>query len=219
MDKVYKGAGKDIDLAFNSRMLAAYGLNNIDDLVNSMILHMLEQIENPALRDSGFVMDKVIGTNVDFHRLNLTRGSSYLPLPNWISRKKVVINPKNDDLECVKWAVIAANRWEELGKNPERISKLRKFSGEYNWSDVEFPFAIKSIDKFERKNKISVNILAVECKRVFIHRKSSYRFERTINLMLITGKNSFPDEKGKHNRRHYVAVKSLSRLLAKTWIS
>ena len=73
--KFRKGSEK-VDLAFNSRMLAAYGLNDIDGLVNSMLAHMLEQIEKPALRDSGFVFDKVIGTNIDFHRLNLTRGSS-----------------------------------------------------------------------------------------------------------------------------------------------
>ena len=96
-----KGSEK-IDLAFNSRKLAAYGLSDIDELVNRMIAHMLEQIENPALRDSGFVMEEVIGTNVDFRRLNLTRGSSYLPLPDWLSRRKAIINPKNDDMECFK---------------------------------------------------------------------------------------------------------------------
>ena len=36
-----------------------------------------------------------------------------------------------------------------------------------------------------------------------------------VNLMLITGENSFPYEEGKYNRSHYIAVKSLSRLLAK----
>ena len=65
-----------VDLAFNSRMLVAYGLNDINGLVNRMISHMLEHIKNPALRDIKFVMEEVIGTNVDFHRLNLTRGSS-----------------------------------------------------------------------------------------------------------------------------------------------
>ena len=33
--------------------------------------------------------------------------------------------------------------------------------------------------------------------------------------MLITEENSFPSEEREHNRRNYVAVKSLSRLLAK----
>ena len=124
-----KGSEK-IDLAFNSRMLAAYGLSDIDELVNRMIAHTMEQIENPALRDSRFIFEEVVGTNEDFHRFNLTRGSSYLPLPDWLSRKKVIINPKNSDMECFKWAVIAADRWEEIDKHLERISKLRKFEEE-----------------------------------------------------------------------------------------
>ena len=111
-------------------------------------------------------------------RLNFTRGSSYLPLPDWISRKKAIINPKNEDMECFKWAVIAADRWQEIDKHPERISKLRKFEEEYDWTDVEFPFAIRSIDKFECKNEISVNILAVEDWRILIHRKSTRNYER-----------------------------------------
>ena len=122
-------------------------------------------------------------------------------------------------MECFKWAVIAADRWEEIDKHLERISKLRKFEEEYNWIDVEFPFAIRSIDKFERKNEISVNILAVESRRIFICRNSDYRYERVVNLMIITGENSFPDQEEKFNRKHYIAIKSLSRLLAKKTLS
>ena len=78
--KFRKGA-ETVNLAFNSRMLAAYRLNDKNELVNGLIAHMLEQVKNPALRDSGFAVDEVINTNIDFHRLNLMRGSSYLPLP------------------------------------------------------------------------------------------------------------------------------------------
>ena len=75
-----------------------------------MIAHMKQQIENPALSDSKFVFDKVLHMDVDFLRLNLMRGSSYLPLPEWLAHKKVIINPCNKDQECFKWAVIAALR-------------------------------------------------------------------------------------------------------------
>ena len=107
--KFRKGA-EMVDLAFNSRMLAAYGFNGIDELVNRMISHTLEQIENPALRNSGFIFDEVIRTNVNFHRLNLTRGSSYLPLTDWLSKRKAVINPQNLDMVCFKRAIIAADK-------------------------------------------------------------------------------------------------------------
>ena len=108
-----------IELAFNSRMLNIYNLSNKNEIVTAMITHMAQQIKNPALSDSKFIFEEVIRTDVDFHRLNLMRGSSYLPLPDWLASKKAMINPRNDDLECFKWAVITATRWEKINKDPQ----------------------------------------------------------------------------------------------------
>ena len=46
-----------VDLAFNSKMTPVYILNDIDGIVRSMIDHMAQQVENPALRDSKFTFD------------------------------------------------------------------------------------------------------------------------------------------------------------------
>ena len=67
---------EQVELAFNSRMLAVYNLSDMGEIVSAMIEHMYQQIENPALRDSKFVFDGVIHMDIDFHRLNLTRGSA-----------------------------------------------------------------------------------------------------------------------------------------------
>ena len=69
---------ESVELAFNSRMLAVYNLSDMGETVSEMIKHMQQQIKNPALRDSKFIFDGVIHMDIDFHRLNLTRGSSYL---------------------------------------------------------------------------------------------------------------------------------------------
>ena len=79
-----------------------------------MIEHMSQQIENPALKDSKFVFDRIMHININFHRLNLTRGSSYIPLPDWLTKKKAIINPKNSDQECFKWA---GNCSYEMGRD------------------------------------------------------------------------------------------------------
>ena len=99
---------EQVDLAFNSRMTPVYNLNDIGEIVGSMITHMSQQVENPALRDSKFVFDRVMQMEISMHRLNLTRGSSYIPLPAWLSRNEAIINQKNLDMKCFKWAVIAA---------------------------------------------------------------------------------------------------------------
>ena len=105
---------KYVDLAFNSRMTPVYNLNDKDNIVRSMIEHMAQQVENPALRDSKFVFEMVMQMDISIHRLKLTRGSSYIPLPDWLSKKEAIINPKNLDIKCFKWAVIAAMKWKEI---------------------------------------------------------------------------------------------------------
>ena len=56
-----------VELAFNSRMMNVYNLSDLDEIVNEMIVHMKQQIENPALLNSRFVFDKVLYIDVDFH--------------------------------------------------------------------------------------------------------------------------------------------------------
>ena len=158
-----------VELAFNSLMTSVYRGSNLDQIVDGMIDNMKFQIENPALLNSRFVFDEFLHLDVNFHQLNLTRGSSYLPLPDWLVRNKAIVNPHNNDEECFKWAVITA---ENLGmKDPQRVSNLRKFTDNYDWSGLKFPVSTKNISVFETNNNVSVNVLAVEGRDIYIHRK------------------------------------------------
>ena len=135
-----------VELDFNSLMTSVYRGSEPDQIAGGMIDNMKFQIENPALLNSRFVFDEVLYLDVNFHQLNLTRGSSYLPLPDWLARKKVIINPHNNDEECFKWVVIAA---ENIGmKDPQRLSNLRKFTDNYDWSGLKFPVSTKDIGVF-----------------------------------------------------------------------
>ena len=46
---------EQVSLAFNSRMMTVYSLNDKNETVTAMIEHMAQQIENPALRNSKFL--------------------------------------------------------------------------------------------------------------------------------------------------------------------
>ena len=189
-----------VELAFNSLMTSVYRGSEMDRIVDGMTANMKFQIENPALLNSRFVFDEFLYLDVNFHQLNLTRGSSYLPLPDWLARKKAIVNPHNTDEEGFKWSVIAA---ENVGmKDPQRVSNLRKFTDNYDWSGLEFPISIKDIGKFETRNNISVNVLAVEGRDIYIHRKGR-SMGREINLLMVS----------EDGINHYTAIKSLSILL------
>ena len=182
-------------------MTCVYRGSEPDQTVDGMIANMKFQIENPAVLNSRFVFDEFLYLDVNFHQLNLMRGSSYLPLPDWLVRKKAIVNLHNDDEECFKWSVIAA---ENVGmKDPQRVSNLRKFTDNYDRSGLEFPVSIKDIGKFETRNNISVNVLAVDGRDIYIHRKGR-RMGQEINLLIVS----------EDGIQHYTAIKSLSRLLS-----
>ena len=86
-------------------------------------------------------------------------------------------------------------------KDPRRVSNLRKFTDNYNWSGLEFPVSIKDIGKFETRNNISVNVLA---RDIYIHRKGWRMMGQEINLLTVSEDGIW----------HYNAIKSLSRLLS-----
>ena len=137
-------------------MTNVYRGSDLFKIVNEMIANMKFQIENPALLNSRFVFDKVLHLDANLYQLNLTRGSSYLPLPDWLVKKKAIINPHNEDEECFKWVVIAA---ANVGmKDPQRVSNLRKFTDNYTWSGLKFPVSNENIKDFEMNNDISINV-------------------------------------------------------------
>ena len=83
-----------VELTFNSRMTDFHKVSDIENLVDTM---MREQIENPLLINSRFVFKEVLFMDVNFHRLNLTRGGTHLPLPKFIEAKRPIITPQNQD--------------------------------------------------------------------------------------------------------------------------
>ena len=107
-----------------------------------------------------------------------------------MDNKKAIIYSRNEDQECLKWAVIAASRWEEIAKNPQRISNLKKYELDFDWSGIKFPLPVKDIKGFEFKNRISINLLAIEDRDIYICRKGG-NYERAINLMIIDNHELF----------------------------
>ena len=112
------------------------------------------------MRASSFTFDRVDLLEYHCHKISLNRGDSYIKSFDWIKNKGARINPKNNHNECFKYAIIAALHHQEIGKNPQRISKLKPFIENYNWKDIEFPSHSKDWRKFEQNNEsIGLNIL------------------------------------------------------------
>ena len=116
-----------------------------------------------------------------------------------------MINKKNNDEKCFKWAVIAALHHEDIKLHPERISLLQHYEGHYNWNGLEFPLAIQKIGKFERNNPgIAINVLFNKKENIYTAQRSELNRKccKQANLLMIVDAES----------RYYTTIKNIARL-------
>ena len=199
-------------MPFNSLMIEFFEGSDINDLIQRMLAHIKAQVENPRMPESGFLLDKTMNLYINFQRLALTQGDSFIELSEWLKSKKAVMKPQNKDKGCFKWAIIAALHHEEIKKDHQRVSRLWPYENQHNWEGFEFPVSINKIDKFEKNNPdVAVNVLFInkksQQKNIYTVQRSgrNVKCKKQVNLLMIVD-----GEKG-----HYTAIKNLSRLLAK----
>ena len=130
------------------------------------------------------------------HKISLNRGGSYIICSQWLKNKGATRNPKNTgDNKCMQYAIIVALQHQEIGRNRQRISKIRPFIDNYNWKDIELPSHSKDWRKFEQNNKtIALNILFVpyntkQIRPVYIS-EYNHQGDNQVNVLMITDKES-----------------------------
>ena len=54
-------------------------------------------------------------------------------------RQKAVISPKNNDDKGLQYALTVVLNYKNIVKDPQRISKIKPFTDQYNWKEIRFP--------------------------------------------------------------------------------
>ena len=122
----------------------------------------------------------------DFNKTSLSRVGSYVDSPEWIKNKRSTTNPKNNDYKCFQYAVTVALNCDKINKHHQRISKIKPFISQYNWSDIDFPSTSKDWKNFELNNE-SINILYVphKTRKICLAYKSKYNLTRENQVILL----------------------------------
>ena len=139
--------------SFNSRQEPIFGSTDLEEVYERMVAKMLEAFATYLKNGSGWMLKKVVRLDITLSRLRPLRGSSHIPLPERILKRKALINMENEDKECFKWAVTKV--LNPVEKKPQRVTKeLRKQSEELDWSGIEFPSPCleRVFKKFEKNN-------------------------------------------------------------------
>ncbi|KAK3795736.1 hypothetical protein RRG08_027294 [Elysia crispata] len=161
---------------------------------------VLETLEKWTQRGSGWAVVQVHTLWLDIARYQPLRGGSYIPLPKKLQDKKAVVNVKNGDDHCLRWALRSA--LFQAAKDPQRPAKYPTEDG-LDFTGIEAPTPISQIGMVERQNNLAINVFGWD-KGVIVHRlsKQPEDMPRT-NLLLIEKAGKF----------HYTWIKNLNRLL------
>ena len=92
-----------------------------------------------------------------FQIIDIRRGGSYIPSPDWISNKKATTNAKKEkDNEHFKWSIIAGLNYNKIKeKELKTLLKFRKV-------DTDFSLYQRDRENFEQeKTLIALNILSL----------------------------------------------------------
>ena len=88
-----------------------------------------------------------------------------------------------NDNNCFQYGIPVALNHIDIGRDPQRISKIKSFIIKYNWKGTEFTAGSKDWKKFEQNNEtIALNILYLLNKYVRILNKYVARTNQNITM-------------------------------------
>ena len=189
---------------FNSDTYINLESANVKEILSEVIRAILEKIIIYQQNGSGWYFKEVVHLEihtVDYHPM---RGSSYIPLPDWIMRKKAIVNIRNKDDKCFLWCVL--RYLHPRDRNYFRLTDLKPKENSLNTKGIKFPVRVKDISKFEKLNPDlpGINVFSVnENKKFYPLRMAERNPQKTIDLFLY-------DEDGKY---HYSLIKSFSKII------
>ena len=105
-------------------ILNQYNADLLNHLINQFIDLVRGKIEGWSERGSGWVVDEILEAFINVTRYNPLRGGTYMLLPEKLENKKAVLNIKNADNQCLRWAIRAALFPAPRGKKSEKAIKL-----------------------------------------------------------------------------------------------
>ena len=189
---------------FNSETLENLRSSDEEKLLERCFESIIAKIESYSKDGSEWVFKEVEQLESHTVEFNPTKGSSYIPLPDWIKNKGAIVNIQNKDDKCFLWCILRYLYPRERDK--ERIADLKKYEFLLNTKDITFPMEVNKINKFEKLNPElpGINVFSVNDKDdIYPLRMAEKDCKNTIDLFLIK-------EDGKS---HYTLVNNFHRLI------
>ena len=188
---------------FNSETHINLESTDVKRLLALIIKNILNKLEEYQKNGSGWYFKEIVSLEIHTVEYNSMNGSSYIPLPDWISKKRAIINIQNRDEKCFLWCVL--RYLYPRDKNDTRLTDLKKYENSLNTKGINFPMKLKDISKFDKLNPSlpGINVFSVsENKKFYPLRMAEKDCQNTIDLF------SYEQD----GKSHYSFIKNFNRL-------
>ena len=168
-----------------------------------MIKHIKKSVMELTEQDSSWYFKEVITLEIHTVDYKPMKGESYIPLPDYLMRKKAIINMENKDDKCFLWSVL--RYLHPVQKHVSRINDLREYENDLNFKGIVFPVKVKDIQKFENQNPDlpGINVFSVnDNNKIYPLRLNQKDCQKTIDLFLFS----------KDEKQHYSLIKKLFKI-------
>ena len=135
---------------FHSATLINIESTDVDHLIDTCKETIQGSIEVYQGKGSGWSFKEVDKLEIHTVEFNPTKGSSYFPLPDWISNKKAIVNIQNKDEKCFLWCIL--RYLHPRDRDEERLTGLKEYENSLNTKGINFPMKLRDISKFEKLN-------------------------------------------------------------------
>ncbi|XP_065362022.1 uncharacterized protein LOC135955596 [Calliphora vicina] len=207
----------ETDMYHITEMMRLSRADDIDDTLKYQIDSIKAKMSEFQERDSGWTLIKIKWLDININKASPLNGSSYIPTPVELVKKKACINIINNDIFCFKWCIIAAlyngNSINTIRTSTYKINNISdniiilRCGRVLNFSTMNFPADIKEIKLFEKNNiDISINVFGYDKKLKSV--VGPYYITTNekiihINLMLLESEDM--------ETYHYILIKNISR--------
>lgn len=202
----------------NSSLQIMHTLSQFDEILDDAISEIVHYIETFEQFGSGWTLLKVLGCDIRIGRVPHLGAGCHVKVPADVVKKRCLVNVKNLDNECFKWAFLSVAHYKDVHAHRYRVSQYKKYAELYDFSGVNYPAEVKDIDQFNHNNetkKLCVNVFGLEPNDNGTHNavlikmaKNANREDfRKINILIVNDESEC--------NQHYVGIVDISRLFGK----
>ena len=118
---------------FNTETFINLEPTDVEDILSQMMKEILEKISIFQRNGSGWYFKEVPSLEIHIVDYKPIKASSYIPLPDFIMKKKSIINIQNKDNKCFLWFIL--RYLHPIQMNETRLTDIRKYENDLNFKE------------------------------------------------------------------------------------